>query len=305
MSWIDWTLGLYGITAPIEKRLLSMKKSVTFKKDVRDVSLATTNMVVDKLAKDRANGDVDDEQLYLRDLLILLHSTLADQIQGTASMQEGNKFYYDELSAKFYVKKLLEAGADVKALFFPIFEDDDEESLWRISLNCLKLGVRMYPLYFDGEKREDEGFPDLNPVYIDLSAIYDQTYTLGELATIYCYKPVPDIIAMLIRADADFMVRTNDNPQGVHALVRILQKDFAIEKEDKQMILDAYKSVYLNKHNKLSPEQRQGIVDVMTSCIDEKNPISKTILPEDQELIKGTISEMLTGSHNKTETREK
>ena len=49
------------------------------------------------------------------------------------------------------------------------FEDDDEESLWRISLNCLKLGVRMYPLYFDGEKREDEGFPDLNPVYIDLS----------------------------------------------------------------------------------------------------------------------------------------
>jgi len=303
MALENWANGIYGLVAAIEKKLLP--HTITFNENVRKRSLEETKKVVAGLKKARAEGDVNDEVIFLRDVLMGLHSTLVDQVQGVGTLQENGEFLYDERDAKFCVKKLLEAGADTKALFFPIFEDDDEESLWRISLNCLKYGVTMYPLYFDGEKRSDENFDEINPVYFKLEDIYDQTYTLGEIATIYCYRPVPDIIAMMIRADADFMVRDSKNHEGVHALVRILQKDFDIHNEDAALILDAYKQVYLNKNNKLTAEQRQGIVDVMKSCLDEKNPVSESISPENKELVQETLTSMLNVKSPKMVNREK
>ena len=310
---------LYSLRRSITKQICAINKRVTYNKNTRDMYWYVVKEVMRDLKHARRYG-FDEEALADRNRLIDLNRRLASAVQGHNILKKAGKTTtsydelgkkkeyptkYDELEAKVQVKEWLESGADVRALFLPLAEDDNELNMRVISVNCLPHGMRVYPIYFSGEKKKHSKGIQVDPVWFDAEHIYDQTYTIGELATLYCQKPVPDIIAMLICADADFMVRTNDNPNGVHVLVRMLQKDFDITKEDKQNIIDVYKQVYIDKHNKLSAVQRQGIVDVMKSCIDEKNPVSQTILPENKDLIKGALSEMLAGQTQKTIEMEK
>lgn len=312
----------------LELKRAKKQKSVTYDENIRRESLKVTNQMIKAMLDARKRGEITDEILDYRDTLAEVHSVFAAYLMGTGSLvldkeaDDGVDYALDNVKQNLDIKKMLEAGVDTRTMFYPIFEDEQDfdilDDLLRMSVNCLSRGVTMFPVNFVGMTREESGYPDLNPVYIYsdgyFNEVFDFTFSAGELATIYTIWQSSDIIAMLIRSDADFMVRTNDNPDGMHAFAAAFQPNLINKitlkadtnqtKEWKQQIINAYKGAYENQYNMLSQEQRNGIADVMRSCLDQNRPEAKNIADEDKMMINDALQEML-GSAQKTDGLEK
>ena len=299
----------------IELRILSKKQSITFNEHTRQRYLQMTKHTFQELQSARERGNVDDGIIAKRDVMVNLHRPLAEYASGYGSAKveysKGNDgaivtgMYIDrdDLESRVFVKKFLELGADTRVLYFPVYEDDDFESIERLTLNGLLRGVKLIPLINDDENRDESVSPSIDPVFFTMQEIYDQTFTLGELATLYAFKPNADIIAMLIRADADFTVRRNRDPEGVHAFIRAFQDDFGCEDGYRKDVLDAYKNAYLCKYNKLSSKQRHGIVELMQECVDENSPHAQSISDQNKHMINKALDEML-GNKTSVKTLE-
>ena len=312
----------------LELKRAKKQKSVTYDENIRRESLKVTNQMIKAMLDARKRGEITDEILDYRDTLAEVHSVFAAYLMGTGSLvldketDDGVDYALDNVKQNLDIKKMLEAGVDTRTMFYPIFEDEQDfdilDDLLRMSVNCLSRGVTMFPVNFVGMTREESGYPDLNPVYIYsdgyFNEVFDFTFSAGELATIYTIWQSSDIIAMLIRSDADFMVRTNDNPDGMHAFAAAFQPNLINKitlkadtnqtKEWKQQIINAYKGAYENQYNMLSQEQRNGIADVIRNCLDQNRPEAKNIADEDKIMINDALQEML-GSAQKTDELEK
>lgn len=312
----------------LELKRAKKQKSVTYDENIRRECLKVTNQMIKAMLDARKRGEITDEILDYRDTLAEVHSVFAAYLMGTGSLvldkeaDDGVDYTLDNVKQNLDIKKMLEAGVDTRTMFYPIFEDEQDfdilDDLLRMSVNCLSRGVTMFPVNFVGMTREESGYPDLNPVYIYsdgyFNEVFDFTFSAGELATIYTIWQSSDIIAMLIRSDADFMVRTNDNPNGMHAFAAAFQPNLINKitlkadtnqtKEWKQQIINAYKGAYENQYNMLSQEQRNGIADVMRNCLDQNRPEAKNIADEDKIMINDALQEML-GSAQKTDGLEK
>lgn len=304
------------------------QKSITYDENIRRECLKVTNQMTKAMLDARKSGDITDEIQVYRDMLAAVHSMFAAYLMGTGSLvldketEDGVDYTLDNVKQNLDIKKMLEGGVDTRTMFYPIFADEQDldilDGLLRMSVNCLSRGVSMYPVSFLGMTRKESGYPDLNPVYIYadgyFNEVFDFTFSAGELATIYTVWQSSDIIAMLIRSDADFMVRTNDNPNGMHAFAAAFQPnlinkitlkaDINQTKEWKQQIINAYKGAYENQYNMLSQEQRNSIADVMRNCLDQNRPEAKNIADEDKIMINDALQEML-GSAQKTDGLEK
>ena len=314
-----------------EKRELKRakkQKSVTYDENIRRECLKVTNQLTKAMLDARKSGDITDEIQVYRDVLASVHSMFALYLMGTGSVvldketDDGIDYTLDNAKQGLDIKKMLEGGVDTRAFFYPIFADEQDldilDGLLRMSVNCLQRGVTMYPVSFLGMTRRESGYPELNPVYIYadgyFNEVFDFTFSAGELATIYTILQSQDVIAMLVRSDADFMVRTNGNPNGMHAFAAAFQPnlvdkitlkaDINQTKEWKQQIINAYKGAYENQYNKLSQDQRNSIADVMRNCLDQNRPEAKNIADEDKIMINDALQEML-GSAQKTDGLEK
>ena len=311
-----------------ELKRAKKQKSVTYDENIRRECLKVTNQMTKAMLDACKSGEITDEIQVYRDMLAAVHSMFAAYLMGTGSVvldketDDGVDYTLDNVKQNLDIKKMLEAGVDTRTMFYPIFADEQDldilDGLLRMSVNCLSRGVAMYPISFLGMTRKESGYPDLNPVYIYadgyFNEVFDFTFSAGELATIYTIWQSPDIIAMLIRSDADFMVRTNDNPNGMHAFAAAFQPnlinkitlkaDINQTKEWKQQIINAYKGAYENQYNMLSQEQRNSIADVMRNCLDQNRPEAKNIADEDKIMINDALQEML-GSAQKTDGLEK
>ena len=310
-----------------ELKRAKKQKSVTYDENIRRECLKVTNQMTKAMLDACKSGEITDEIQVYRDMLAAVHSMFAAYLMGTGSVvldketDDGVDYTLDNVKQNLDIKKMLEAGVDTRTMFYPIFADEQDldilDGLLRMSVNCLSRGVAMYPVGFLGMTRKESGYPDLNPVYIYadgyFNEVFDFTFSAGELATIYTIWQSPDIIAMLIRSDADFMVRTNDNPNGMHAFAAFqpnlinkitLKADINQTKEWKQQIINAYKGAYENQYNMLSQEQRNSIADVMRNCLDQNRPEAKNIADEDKIMINDALQEML-GSAQKTDGLEK
>lgn len=300
-----------------ELKRAKKQKSVTYDENIRRECLKVTNQMTKAMLDACKSGEITDEIQVYRDMLAAVHSMFAAYLMGTGSVvldketDDGVDYTLDNVKQNLDIKKMLEAGVDTRTMFYPIFADEQDldilDGLLRMSVNCLSRGVAMYPISFLGMTRKESGYPDLNPVYIYadgyFNEVFDFTFSAGELATIYTIWQSPDIIAMLIRSDADFMVRTNDNPNGMHAFAAAFQPnlinkitlkaDINQTKEWKQQIINAYKGAYENQYNMLSQEQRNSIADVMRNCLDQNRPEAKNIADEDKIMINDALQEML------------
>jgi len=290
---------------------------ITYKQGYREKCLLVNEELIKQMYEARVNAEIDDSIIDTRNVLAVLNSNLAISVMGDNSfvpkagkehinpddLQE-DEMEYSSVISRHGVKTTLEAGADVKGIFYGVYDDDDEDDLVRITINALPKGLRMWPVFFDGETRKEYKIGDLNPVFVDFDQIFEQCYSIGELATIYSYRVEPDVIGMLMRADADFMVRTPENHTGIHALAAAFLPETENSSERKQEVLDAYKKVYLTKENLLSDAQRQIIVDVMKDCVDENCTIAQNISEEDRAMIQDVLNE-ITHQATKDECIEK
>ena len=313
MSFYELSQRFIALKENIEKEFLSKRKSITFDAYKREMASSSVDDSFNMIKTARETCEIDDNIIYMRDLIAYFHSYFADAVTGYSTMKFGEllgssvdengfitrtyKLEYDQLDARYNVKKYLDAGADVKVLYFPICKDDDEESLLQLCANALTKGLRLAPIYYDDNTREECGFGELNPVYYDVDDLYNQLFSIGELAVLYSYRPEPDVIAMLIRAGADFNVHTSENPEGIPALAQVFQKDFEAEFGFKKSVLGAYREVYLNDHNKLTDEQRGKIVRTLWECVKDCGYYSQNVSQEDKEYISEALSEMTKTRH--------
>lgn len=293
------------------------KHCVTYNQSYREKCLFVNELLIKSMLEARKSGDISDDVIDTRNVLAVLNSKLANGVAGDSAFipkpdkkhinpedLQDDDLEYSSVVARMSVKLALEAGADVKGIFYGVYDDDNEDDLVRLTINGLSKGLRLWPIFFDGNKREDHGLAELSPVFVDIDEIYDQCYSIGELATLYSHKVEPEILGMLMRADADFLVRTAENHNGTHAFAVAFfpKEEFSVEK--KKEILEAYKKVYTTKENLLSAEQRQVIVDVMKDCVDENCTISQKISKEDRAMIQDALNE-ITCANEKADDRSK
>ena len=305
----DWIL---KIRLAIEKKAVSKQPSVTYNDKERDECIFLNQASFEVLRLIKEQGSISEATYELRDGLANLYEYFVNalfydpqmMIQGKKAERIENHLLidkFDVLKSVIDVRNCLEVGVDTRVMFFPVFDDDREteeelNDLKRLTLNGLVKNVKLFPFFCYGAERKKEGIEELDPLLwqTDPQDFYDQFYTVGECAVLYAAKPVPDVIAMLIRSDADFTVRTKQDPKGMHAFIKLFQKDFIASTEYKKLVLTAYKDVYQNQHNKLSDEQRASIPALMMKCIRRGSKYAENVSEEDKQMIKETMKEMLT-----------